>query len=494
LATVNNTLGIKMSNQAQLQAQIDAINTALTILGVSLNRGDLTPAEVGAVRNQVAQLEQQKSQIQAQIQNLTVSGNPPDPQTPPATPGAADVGEVPVSAIDRSPGTPANDPQANTFVFDDNGELIPADSAQALDIIAQQTRVQNAVPGPVAGNFTISYNSESGLYDVVNLDNGDVVASNLTEQQAVLFAQDANTVGFDSAVIETVNRNIDEDEATARAAQIQALTEQQRAQQAISAWRNQASQGDWRVRLRLAPTSTYLYNDPAIQKGGILWPLRQSDGVIFPYTPTISTVYKANYSSYDLTHSNYRGFFYQNSYVEDIQLTAKFTAQDTNEADYLLAVIHFFRSVTKMFYGSDDAFRGAPPPMVFLQGLGEYQFNQQSCLVSQFNYNLPADVDYIRARSRNVNGNNFLQRRDRQSVPSNAFSGAWDRLSNANLNRGALNFPPAPPTLGTDSPTYVPTSMEIVLVLHPVQTREQVSKQFNMRDFANGNLLKGGFW
>ena len=166
------------------------------------------PLYEGGTRTEVVPVSQ------TQTAPVAVS-NPPNPQVPPATPGAADVGEVPVSAIDRSPETPANDPQANTFVFDDNGELIPADSAQALDIIAQQTRVQNAVPGPVAGNFTISYNSESGLYDVVNLDNGDVVASNLTEQQAVLFAQDANTVGFDSAVIDTVNRNIDEDEATA---------------------------------------------------------------------------------------------------------------------------------------------------------------------------------------------------------------------------------------------------------------------------------------
>ncbi|NBS85341.1 MAG: hypothetical protein EBS58_01370, partial [Micrococcales bacterium] len=44
---------------------------------------------------------------------------------------------------------------------------------------------------------------------------------------------------------------------------------------------NPAQSGDWRVRLRLAPQSNYLYNAPA---PGILQPLKVTDGVIFPYT------------------------------------------------------------------------------------------------------------------------------------------------------------------------------------------------------------------
>jgi hypothetical protein len=30
--------------------------------------------------------------------------------------------------------------------------------------------------------------------------------------------------------------------------------------------------------------------------------------------------------------------------------------------------------------------------------------------------------------------------------------------------------------------------------LLPVQTRQQVSKQFSVKGFANGDLIKGGFW
>ena len=203
--------------------------------------------------------------------------------------------------------------------------------------------------------------------------------------------------------------------------------------------------------------------------------------------------YRAQYTPYDLTHSNYRGYWYQNSYVNEINMTATFTAQDTNDANYLLAVIHFLRSATKMFYGQ-DAERGTPPPLVYLSGFGDYQFREHSCVISNFNYNLPADVDYIRAGSPNNAGLNFNNIRDRQSVATNSIFGSVNRLAAAFLTKGAITGAAAPPTLGLNRPTYVPTKMEIQLTLLPVQSRQQVSKQFSLKEFANGNLLKGGFW
>ena len=285
-------------------------------------------------------------------------------------------------------------------------------------------------------------------------------------------------------------------DAAREQATIAAATQRARNQQAIEVQRKQANEGDWRVRLRLAAGANYLYKDPGINSEGILWPLSITDGVIFPYTPKISSAYKANYSTSDLTHSNYRGYSYQNSYVDEISINAVFTAQDTTEANYLLAVIHFFRSVTKMFYGQ-DAQRGAPPPLVFLQGLGEFQYNLHPCVVSSFNYELPNDVDYIRARSTNQAGTSLLQRRDRQTLPTNSLWSSVVRLANATstgLQPGALRYPPSVPSLGTNSPTYVPTKIEIQLSLLPIQSRQQISQQFSLKNFANGNLLKGGFW
>ena len=243
------------------------------------------------------------------------------------------------------------------------------------------------------------------------------------------------------------------------ATQQQAVRDNARAQAQLTAQKAQASAGDWRVKLRLAPGSDYLYN---AAEPGLLQPLQITDGVVFPYTPSISTQYVAQYNPTDLTHSNYRGYFYQGSHVGEIQLNAVFTAQDSNEAAYMLAVIQFFRSVTKMFYGQQDALRGSPPPLVFLQGLGEFQFNMAPCVVQTFNYTLPTDVDYIRAGSPNIDGTNLLKRRDRQTTVSST-NPSVGRLSSSGLTPGGMRTIPPAPTLGKFSPTYVPTKIDINL-------------------------------
>jgi hypothetical protein len=276
-----------------------------------------------------------------------------------------------------------------------------------------------------------------------------------------------------------------------------------RQQATIQARFKQPGNKDWRVRLSLGPGAQYLYNaTPA----GVLKPLAANggtDGVIFPYTPNITTSYSANYEQYDLTHSNYRGIFYKNSRVGDIQLRGTFTAQDTEEANYLLAVIHFFRSVTKMFYGQDEQ-RGTPPPICLLNGYGGYQFSDHPVVVSSFNYSLPNDVDYIRTTNPNNFGLNLNNRYNPSgvSLPAGGALAGLNRLLNAipgGLSKGALPRVPAPNTVAGSvtnnvPASYVPTKMEIDITLIPVQTRSQVSQQFSLKGFANGDLLKGGFW
>jgi uncharacterized protein YjbJ (UPF0337 family) len=275
---------------------------------------------------------------------------------------------------------------------------------------------------------------------------------------------------------------------------VQGLIRQAQNQQTARAQtQTKAQAGDWRVRLSLAPNSNYLYN--ATDCGPVLYPLYNTQGVIFPYTPSIDLGYKANYTQYDLTHSNYRGYFYQSSYVDGINVKGTFTAQDTTEANYLLAVIHFFRSVTKMFYGQ-DAQAGSPPPLVFLSGLGDFQFNQHPCVVSQFNYSLPSDVNYIRAQTVANSGTNQISARTRQTT-LNPISNAIQRLASLGqgIQPGALAAPFATQgSLSGGNPTYVPTKMDINITLLPIQSRQQVSQQFSLKGFANGNLLKGGFW
>jgi hypothetical protein len=257
------------------------------------------------------------------------------------------------------------------------------------------------------------------------------------------------------------------------------------------------AQNDWRVRLSLAPESKYLYNVPAFGPlaKGILEPLYETNGVIFPYTPQIQVSYAANYEPTDPIHSNYKIYQYKNSSVDQISITAKFTAQDTNEANYLLAVIHFFKSVTKMFYGQDQIpLNGSPPPLCFLSGLGTFQFNKHPLVISSFNYTLPDNVDYIRAQyvSPSVSPTNDIVRPPNQPK----FIIEISRLGITLLPGGQpapTVFSPPRPGKFTDA-TYVPTQMQIQLTALPIVSRNVIRNDFSLKDYANGSLIKKGIW
>lgn len=242
---------------------------------------------------------------------------------------------------------------------------------------------------------------------------------------------------------------------------------------------------DWRVRLSLAPSAKYLYN---ATNPGILKPLAATNGVIFPYTPAVSVAYNAAYEGSDLIHSNYKIYNYKNSSVDNVTITGEFTAQDTNEASYLLAVIHFFRSVTKMFYGRDENPRnGVPPPLCYLSGLGAYQFDNHPLAITNFTYTLPTEVDYIRAGSMtNEPGANTGQ----QTKPTNTDSASQSRIQTSGLGPKTPNFQRQSATINS-SATYVPTRMSITITCIPIVTRNDISNKFSLKDYATGSLLQG---
>jgi len=253
---------------------------------------------------------------------------------------------------------------------------------------------------------------------------------------------------------------------------------------------NTASADDWRVRLSLAPKATYLYKNKG--KEGILLPLAATDGVIFPYTPSIQVQYVASYDPTEVTHSNYKFFSYRGSAVDSINITCEFTAQDTKEAEYLLAVIHFFRSVTKMFYGKDqNPKNGTPPPLCYLSGLGTYQFDKHPLAITGFTYSLPTDVDYIRAQSASPPPGVSTAPSNVPSSNSNSVSG--NRAQAAGLSPGALANPPVFDSTKAqkNKPTYVPTKISITVTAVPIVTRNDISNNFSLAEYGTGALLRG---
>lgn len=213
---------------------------------------------------------------------------------------------------------------------------------------------------------------------------------------------------------------------------------------------------DWKVRISVGGAVTGMFSQ------GVMAPLADTNGVIFPYTPDITIAYNTNYSTQRFTHSNFNQLSYENSEVSSISINADFTAQNRSEANYILACIYFFRTATKMFFGQDSgsASAGNPPVLVFLDGYGEHIFKRVPCVITQFNHTMPNDVDYIET--------------------DNAQESTGDELGFfSSVSAGGTS-------------TRIPTVTKLNVVLQPVYSKRSLA-QFNLEDFARGGLVTKGY-
>lgn len=150
-----------------------------------------------------------------------------------------------------------------------------------------------------------------------------------------------------------------------------------------------SNDNDWRVKLSM----------PATFAGSpLLLPLAETNGFVFPYTPQIVIEQSANYNTMQPVHSNYPFFAYQNSQVNAMTIVGDFYIENAKEAEYWVAAVHYLRSVTKMAYGENTANQGTPPPIVQLNGYGDYVFKNVPVAVQMFTVELPNDVDYIKCQ------------------------------------------------------------------------------------------------
>lgn len=224
---------------------------------------------------------------------------------------------------------------------------------------------------------------------------------------------------------------------------------------------------DWRVKVSVGQNSGIFYQNA---DAGILNPLQSTKGVVFPYTPTISTSFSAGYTAQKLTHSNYPAYFYESSETAAISITGDFTVQNVTEGQYLLACIYFFRAATKMFYGKGEH-AGNPPPMLFLDGYGKYYFPHVPCVLTSFTHTMAAEVDYIQIPGKTTAA----------PPPPNMVQDPQQRAATMALTAATL------PAL-----TRVPTASQIQITLQPVYSRRSVS-EFDLEQFAQGRLLDRGF-
>lgn len=522
IASLRATRANLESQQAQLVKQRDSYPFGspdwLSIQNQILAIGDRLVTidnDIGQIVTEIAQFTQDYNNALQQAQ-IAEQGEPGvNNNTPPVGSGATTpaTDPVPTNTISKSSIAAGSDPG----IPDEFGNLdeaikaqLPADEFGDLQGAIERQQASEPVlseDGEVA--LGIRRNTETGeIYytdpptvdeaafdEFGNLDEAIQQQKNIdynTQGQPVL-AEDGSvaqgvainpetgeTYYTDAPFAEGSSKSIDANKTSAQAQATVQDTTQFKARQ------------DWRVRLSLSPGATYLYKSP--DGPGILAPLAATDGVIFPYTPTISVAYSANYDPAHPTHSNYKIFQYNNSAVDSITITGDFTAQDTKEANYLLAVIHFFRSVTKMFYGQDNNPKpGTPPPLCYLFGFGAFQFDAHPLAITNFTYNLPNDVDYIKA---NISYGNPGVNRSASNSPNNSASTAANRLGgtigpggtvpNPNFGANGTNTPS-----GSVDPTYVPTKIQIAITAVPVISRNQISNEFSLQQYATGKLMQG---
>lgn len=260
-----------------------------------------------------------------------------------------------------------------------------------------------------------------------------------------------------------------------------------------------ADENDWRVRLSLP-------NWPSFKTSPVLKPLKDAGGLIFPYTPAINIKSSANYTREAVTHANYPFQIYKNSDPGSIEITAAMNVEDPEQALYWIAAVHYLRSASKMFTGNDPK-AGNPPPIVFLNGYGNFVFKNVPVVITNFQTRLPNDCDYISTEVVGSAAGEIAGIADSVGDLANTVGGVFGDAfggavgSVAGYVGEAAGFVGQAAGLlgsfgvgGTTSGgyAYVPAKSEFTISLQPVYSRNSARK-FSLDRFVGGGYLNNTF-
>lgn len=218
---------------------------------------------------------------------------------------------------------------------------------------------------------------------------------------------------------------------------------------------------DWRCKISWA-------HDRKIA-GGVLDFLQPSTvneyTVIWPYTPDVTINYQTNYEMVKTLQTNYSTPAYQSSEISTININGTFTAGTAYEANYLYAVMHFFKSATKGYNVENNQLAGSPPPILNLSYMGDSGINKMPVVITTFNIIYPKDVDYIQ-----TNFSKF-----RYPVPT---------LENEPEYKNFII-----------KEAMVPTEIMLMLTVAPSYNRNKLAaEEYSTTRFVRGELLDKGFF
>jgi peptidoglycan hydrolase-like protein with peptidoglycan-binding domain len=233
-----------------------------------------------------------------------------------------------------------------------------------------------------------------------------------------------------------------------------------------------------RVRLRAKPGATDRVYGGA---GGLMYRLIETNGMVFPYQPAITYQQDVTYTPMELVHTNQDFHSYTRTPALKLSVDGQFTVQSQKEGLYAMACIHFLRSSTKMWFGGSgggiaEQYQGTPPPVLLFDAYGEYMFNALPVIITQFSVTLPNDVDYVPVKiNSTVNGENY-------SPPPNEIYTVLSTINETSVRRSA-----------TDGYAWLPALFNIQVQLM-VQNTPRRLRAFDLSQFRDGSLLRGGTW
>ena len=142
-----------------------------------------------------------------------------------------------------------------------------------------------------------------------------------------------------------------------------------------------------------------------------------------------------------------------------MNIIGEFPVQNSDDAKHWVATVNFLRTITKMYFGKEQALKGNPPPIMHLSGYGDHMFNKVPVVVNTFNVELRPGIDYISTKQSDV----YSQRPGNIDV----------------LNQDGA------------SQTWAPTLSNISVLVTPIYSRESI-KKFSLSEFARGQLSGKG--
>ena len=260
-----------------------------------------------------------------------------------------------------------------------------------------------------------------------------------------------------------------------------------------------ANSNDWRVRLSLANWSSF-------RTSPVLKPLSDAGGLIFPYTPKISIANRANYDTVSPIHSDYTFHTYKNSDPGKITITAPMFVEDTTQGLYWVAMVHYLRSLTKMFVGNDPK-AGNPPPIVKFNAYGNYVFKDVPVVVTDIRIELDNGCDYIGVNVVGSAAGQIEGVADSISGLASGLGGLANSLGGdtiggilggvSTIAGGVGQVAALAGTFGlggttSGGVTHVPTKSSFSVTLQPVYSRDSARK-FSLDRFVQGGYLNNSF-